>query len=105
MPNAETALRLYLTLIQTPQIKMRIKILALLSLSLAALAFTGCDGGTAQMAPKEANLLGIASIERESYENAGVATFAVSTDELYSRKNFSGDKVTLLWGLITLQDY
>ncbi|WPJ94457.1 hypothetical protein SH580_13555 [Coraliomargarita algicola] len=84
---------------------MRIKILALLSLSLAALVFTGCDGGTAQMGPKEANLLGIATVEKESYQPAAVTTLAVSTDELYTRKNYSGDQVTLLWGLITLQDY
>ena len=81
------------------------KILSLISLSIAALVFTGCDGGTAQMSPKEANVLGIAKIEKESYEATGPATFAVSTDELYTRKNYDGDKVTLLWGLITLKDY
>ena len=84
---------------------MRIKILALLSLSFAALVFTGCDGGTAQMGPKEASILGVASIEKESYEPTGPNTFALSTDELYSRKNYSGDKVTLLWGLVTIKDY
>lgn len=84
---------------------MRIKILALLSLSIAALVFTGCDGGSAQMGPKEANALGVARIDKESYLPTGPATFAVSTDELYTRKNFGGDRVTLLWGLITLKDY
>lgn len=81
------------------------KILALLSLSSAALVFTGCDGGSAQMAPKEANLLGIAKIEKASYEVTPLTSFIVSTDELYSRDNYQGDRVTLLWGLITLQDY
>lgn len=84
---------------------MRIKILALLTLSLTALVFTGCDGGTAQMGPKEANALGIAKINKDHYQNTGPATFAVSTDELYTRKNFQGDQVTFLWGLITLKDY
>jgi len=84
---------------------MRIKILALLSLSSAALVFTGCDGGTAQMAPQEANVLGLAKIEKESYQSTSTATFAVSTDELYKRKNFQGDKATFLWGLFTLKDY
>ncbi|MGZ0656331.1 hypothetical protein ACWPKO_08225 [Coraliomargarita sp. W4R53] len=84
---------------------MRIKILALLSLSFAALVFTGCDGGTAQMGPKEANVLGIAKIEKESYQPSNPASFTINTDELYARKNFDGDQVTLLWGLITLQDY
>jgi hypothetical protein len=81
------------------------KILSLVSLSIAALVFTGCDGGTAQMGPKEANALGIAKIEKDNYGATGNSTIAVSTDELYTRKNVGGDKVTLLWGLITLKDY
>jgi hypothetical protein len=81
------------------------KILALLSLSSAALVFTGCDGGSAQMAPQEANILGIAKVEKASYEVNPPTTIIVSTDELYSRNNYQGDRVTLLWGLITLQDY
>lgn len=81
------------------------KILLLLSLSICGLVFTGCDGGTAQMGPKEANVLGIAKMETDSYEPTGPSTFAVSVDELYSRKNFQGEKATLLWGLVTLKDY
>jgi hypothetical protein len=84
---------------------MRIKTLALLSLFPAALVFTGCDGGSAQMGPKEANVLGIAKIEKDNYGHVGPDSFVVSTDELYSRGNFSGDKVSLLWGLITIKDY
>jgi hypothetical protein len=84
---------------------MRIKILALLSLSLAALVFSGCDGGTAQMGPQEANLLGIAKIQKESYQPSGPATFAVTTDELYTRRNYDGTKATFLWGLVTIKDY
>lgn len=81
------------------------KLLPLVLFSIAALVFTGCDGGSAQMGPKEANLLGLAKIEASNYGPTGSDTFAVSTDELYTRKNVSGDKVTLLWGLITLKDY
>jgi hypothetical protein len=84
---------------------MRTKILAFLSISFAALVLTGCDGGTAQMGPKETNVLGIVTVEKESYAPTYSTTFALSTDELYDRKNFSGDKVTLLWGLVTLKDY
>ena len=57
------------------------------------------------MGPKEANALGVARIDKASYQPTGAATFAVSTDELYTRKNVDGDKVTLLWGLITIKDY
>ncbi|MDP4644718.1 MAG: hypothetical protein NWS71_09795 [Opitutales bacterium] len=84
---------------------MRFKILALLSLAVSALVFSGCDGGRAQMEKKQANLLGIASYEPDSYVPAGTNTIAVSTDDLYDRDNVQGSKVTLFWGLITLKDY
>ncbi len=84
---------------------MRLKILALLSIATSALLFSGCDGGHAQMGPKETNVLGIVKIEKASYAPTGLNTFALSTDELYTRRNFSGDKATFLWGLVTLKDY
>ena len=84
---------------------MHNKIIAILSISFSALIFTGCDRGTSQMGPKEANLLGIAKINKAHYQPSGPATFSLSTDELYTRKNFSGDQVSFLWGLITLKDY
>jgi Rieske Fe-S protein len=84
---------------------MRIKVFALLALFVATLSMTGCDKGRAQMGPRETNLLGVAKIQKENYTPTGETTFAISTDELYNRRNFSGDKVTLLWGLVTLKDY
>lgn len=81
------------------------KILILFSVSIFSLVIAGCDGGTAQMAPKEANLLGIATLQEESYLPTGPNTFAVSTEDLYSRRNFQGSKATFLWGLVTLKDY
>ncbi len=84
---------------------MRTKIIALLSITISALIFTGCDGGTSQMGPKEANLLGVAKVNKAHYEPSGPTTFSLSTDELYTRKNFSGNQVSLLWGLITIKDY
>ena len=84
---------------------MRTKIIALLSISISALIFTGCDGGTSQMGPKEANLLGLAKIKKAHYQTSGPTTFSLSTDDLYTRKNFGGNQVSLLWGLITIKDY
>jgi hypothetical protein len=84
---------------------MLTKIIALLSISISALVFTGCVGGTSQMGHKEVNLLGVAKIHKAHYQPSSPATFSLSTDELYTRKNFSGDQVSLLWGLITLKDY
>jgi len=57
------------------------------------------------MGPRETNLLGVAKLERENYTPSGPNTFALHTSELYNRENFSGDKLTLLWGLITIKDY
>lgn len=84
---------------------MRIKLLSILALSIAALCVSGCDRGQAQMGPREANLLGVVKVEKENFGHTGPNTFAVSTDELYKRRNFSGDKATFLWGLVTLKDY
>jgi hypothetical protein len=84
---------------------MRTKIIALLLISISALIFTGCDGGTSQMGSKDANLLGIVKIKKAHYQPSSPATFSISTDELYTRNDFGGDQVSLLWGLITLKDY
>jgi hypothetical protein len=88
-----------------PKTNMRCKILALLSLAASALVFTGCDGGKASMAPEETNVLGFYKNVQESYAPSDTTTFLINSDELYTRKNFSGDKTTLLWGLITIEDY
>lgn len=84
---------------------MRIKLVSLLVLSSFALLMTGCDKGRSQMGHRETQLLGVAKLEKSNYTPSGINTVDVETDELYSRKNFSGDKVTLFWGLITLKDY
>lgn len=85
---------------------MRCKILALFSLAASALVFSGCrDEGTAQMAPEETNVLGIYKNVQESYASTPDTSFVINSDELYTRKNFSGDKTSLLWGLIVIEDY
>ena len=84
---------------------MHSKIITLLTIAVAALFFTGCKSNTAQMAPSETNILGIVKVEEASYAASSPTTVAVSTNELFSRQDISGDKVTLFWGLITLKDY
>ena len=83
--------------------RMFYKIVTLLSLSISALVFTGCS--RASMGAKEANMMGIVKYQKEDYSATGPNTFAIHTNELSSRRNFSGDKLTLLWGLITIKDY
>lgn len=84
---------------------MRIKLVTLFTILIAAFCITGCDKGQAQMGPRETNLLGVAKLERDNYTGTKSNTFALHTSELYGRKNFSGDKLTLLWGLVTIKDY
>ena len=77
-----------------------------LSLSLLLLVSTGCQSiSSSSNGPKETNLLGIVKVQPDSYSPSSPATFTLSTDELSNRKNYSGGKTTLLWGLITLKDY
>jgi hypothetical protein len=78
-----------------PKTHMRCKYLTLLSLAALALVFTGCyhDGAQAQLN------------KQESYEHTGPNSFVIHSDDLYTRKNFSGDKTTYLWGLVTIEDY
>ena len=84
---------------------MRCKLLVILSLVASAFVFTACDSHHDTMAPRETNVLGIFKYTPESYAHTGPNTFAIHTDELYTRRDFSGDKTTLFWGLITIKDY
>ncbi|MGB0414603.1 MAG: hypothetical protein ACPGJU_09165 [Coraliomargarita sp.] len=83
------------------------KLLVLTSLAATALVFTGCGGDTGKtaMGPKETNVLGIYKHQEANYTPTRANTFAIHTDELTSRANYSGDKTTLLWGFVTIKDY
>ena len=74
-------------------------------LILTALLFSGCSLSPDANGKKQANLLGIIQYEEASYQHTSTTTIALATDEVLAQKNYSGDKVTLLWGLITLKDY
>ena len=82
------------------------KIITTSYLLLFLLVFTGCQSiNSSSIGPKQTNLLGIVKVQSDSYSPSSPATFSLSTDELSNRKNYSGGKTTLLWGLITLKDY
>ena len=76
-----------------------------LTTSILFLFLTGCVTNGTQEGEKDVNLLGIIKHEAGSYSATGPNTLTVSSDELIERKNFSGNKTTLFWGLITLKDY
>lgn len=84
---------------------MRNKVLVLTALSLFSLVFAGCDGGRAEMAPHEVNVLGIVKYEESVYRHNRPGGFHGYTNELWSRRNPSGDRLSLLWDFATLSDY
>lgn len=61
-------------------------------------------GKAVSMEPSH-NFLGIIKVESSSYASNNRATIQVRTDELYTRRTTSGDRITLLWGAITITDY
>ncbi len=84
---------------------------ALLLSSLALVLLSGCNTGptTAQkdnmLKPNnDYNFFGIVKSEQGSFYEPSITTAAVSSDDITTRDNYSGDQVTLLWGLITLRD-
>jgi len=84
--------------------------LLLIAVSLALLS--GCNTGptTAQkermLKPNnDYNFFGIVKSEQGSFKKPKLTAANVSVDSVTTRDNYSGDSVTLFWGLISLQDY
>lgn len=86
------------------------KQLALATL-IASTALVGCTtydtpnrGKNVSMEPSH-NFMGIMKVESGGYNSSDKATIGVNMSEFYGRRLTSGDRVTLLWGVITLTDY
>lgn len=77
----------------------------ILLLSVAALAFFSGCASSDKYASNDFNMLGIVKVSPDSFEKIDNATFDLHTDEVYARRNVSGDNVQLLWGLVTIADY
>jgi hypothetical protein len=79
---------------------------------LAATALVGCTnydtpnhGRGVSLEPSH-NFLGIIKVEPASYANNDLKPgVTLSTNELFSRRNNTGDRITFLWGAFTLTDY
>lgn len=85
--------------------------LATLALTAATLVLAGCasydtehHGSSVQIEPTH-NFLGIITTSPGSYVNNEDAISNTSTSELWARRDFSGDNISLLWGAITISDY
>lgn len=81
-------------------------------IALALLALSGCNTGptTAQkermLKPNEDyNFFGIVKSEQGSFKKPALTSANISSSDVTTRDNFSGDSVSLFWGLITFQDY
>lgn len=79
----------------------------LLTTAVASLLFgSGCATRTTASGGRETTLLGGAlTVSTASFQPPTPATLDVDTSKLASKGNPTGNKTTLLWGLITLHDY
>ena len=82
--------------------------------SAAALAtvFTGCHGydtdyhGNAVRAEAAHNVMGIVKTNPDSYRYVDEAeSIVLDTNELWCRRDYSGQNISLFWGLISIRDY
>ncbi len=83
------------------------KLIGLLGILSVAL-LTGCATKTKHAdvyQNRNFNFLGIVKSEPANFTPTPSYSFALSSDELVPTNSYSGDKVTFLWGLITLKDY
>lgn len=82
------------------------QILSFFALLSAAFLLSGCS--TSQTAGGSQHTLilgGLYESKEAAYEPIGPLTFHTSQDEWFPNADFSGTKVTLLWGLVTFTDY
>ncbi len=72
-----------------------------------AVAGTGCSttAGMPNAANQDRNFLGIVKIEPNSYSETSPSTLELRTNDVVSKPDISGTKVSLLFGLITIEDY
>jgi len=87
--------------------------LALLGFTVATAAFlSGCVGhdtdykGASVSAEASHNFLGIVKTNPSSYRYVEPSdSLVLRTDELWCRRDFSGDNISLFWGLVNICDY
>jgi hypothetical protein len=74
--------------------------------ALISLVFSGCATRRTSSGGRETSVLGGAvTVSTASFQPTTPATVDVDTSKIVSTGNPSGNKVSLLWGLITLHDY
>ena len=79
--------------------------------ALVALVFAGCSNVPDGVHPayvranQSFDAFGLVSYEPASYKKLVDDNINTHTDDLYPRKNISGDNLSLLWGTIVIADY
>ena len=83
------------------------QIVIVLTLTLSAIAFSGCSmfPQAKKYLSKNVNAAGVFTHTPNSFAPIEAGTLRLQSDELWHRKNFSGNKTTFLWGLFTFTDY
>ena len=81
--------------------------LGLLALVCVCLFGTGCKifPSTQKYLSKNINVGGIVTHSPGSFAPVETGTVRLSSEELWYRRDFSGNKSTFLWGLFTFTDY
>jgi hypothetical protein len=72
-----------------------------------AVASTGCSttAGNPQAANQDRHFAGLVTIEPHSFQDTTPNTLELHVNDVINKPDMSGDRTTLLFGLITIEDY
>ena len=103
----DSAMLTYLYLIMKAFLRTISKPLILFMLSCACLLGSGCKifPGTQKYFSKNINVAGAITHSPNSFAPIETGTIRLQSEELWYRRDFSGNKTTFLWGLFTFTDY
>lgn len=89
-----------------------LKLAIIASVVVATASFSGCASydtdykGPSVSAESSHNVLGAITTNPDSYRYQNESsTIVIRTGDLWCRRDFTGDNVSLLWGLINVCDY
>jgi|TARA_B100001094_G_C18184334_1_gene802810 hypothetical protein len=78
-----------------------------ITLTISAIGFSGCSmfPQAKKYLSKNINVAGAFTHSPDSFAPVETGTLRLQSDELWYRRDFSGNKTTFLWGLFTFTDY
>jgi uncharacterized protein YcfL len=73
---------------------------------LASLLLTGCSAKKQTPPPQvQTNMLGVFKTQPASYAKLSPTSINLHTDDLSAVDDYSGNRTSLLWGLVTVASY